>query len=139
MIFNIIKTIHIISFISWMAGLFYLPRIFVYHSNLNIAEDTSMNFKNMERRLYKYICNPAALFTWLSGLSLSYYNSLDNWLILKMFFVLLLTFFHLICGRYVKKFNNNSNVRSHKFFRFFNEVPTVLLILIIITVVFKPF
>jgi len=138
MLFNIIKTIHILSFISWMAGLLYLPRIFVYHSKKNINQETSNNFKIMEKRLFNFICTPAALVTWISGLSLSYYVGFESWLILKIFMVILLTFFHISCGILLKSFQKESNSKSEKFFRVYNEVPTIILILIVILVVFKP-
>jgi len=87
MLFNIIKTIHIFSVISWMAGLLYLPRIFVYHANPKILKETSETFKIMERRLYKFIMIPAAIITWFTGLMMIHYIGLDLWLILKIFFV----------------------------------------------------
>ena len=138
MLFNIIKTIHILSFISWMAGLLYLPRIFVYHSKKNINQETSNNFKIMEKRLFNFICTPAAIVTWISGLSLSYHVGFESWLMLKIFMVILLTFFHISCGILLKAFQKESNSRSEKFFRIYNEVPTIILILIVILVVFKP-
>ncbi len=137
MLFNIIKIIHILSIISWMAALLYLPRIFVYHAKPKILAETSATFKTMERRLYWYICTPAAYSTWISGFILSYYIGLELWLILKIFFVFVLTIYHFICGRWLVSFSDNNNSHSEKFYRFMNEVPTFLLILIIILLVFK--
>ena len=139
MIFNIIKVLHIISVISWMAGLLYLPRIFVYHANPKIIKETSDTFKIMEKRLYNFIMTPAAILTWLTGLIMIHYINFDMWLILKIFFVVILSFFHLYCGMCRKKFEGNINTNSTKFYRFINEVPTIALIIIVVLVVFKPF
>ena len=137
MIFNIVKVVHILSVISWMAGLLYLPRIFVYHANSKIIDETSNTFKTMERRLYWYICTPAAYFSWITGFILSYYTGIALWLLLKILLVFILTIYHFVCGRWLANFADNKNLHSEKFFRFINEIPTVLLILIIIAVVFK--
>ena len=139
MIFNIIKTIHIISVISWMAGLLYLPRIFVYHADPSITKDTSSTFKIMEKKLFNYIMTPAAMLTWITGISMIYYLGLQNWIILKIIFVLVLTVFHLYCGKWLNLFALDKNINSGKFFRIRNEFPTIIMIIIIITVVFKPF
>ena len=137
MIFNVIKVIHILSVISWMAGLLYLPRIFVYHANPKINDETSITFKTMERRLYRYICTPAAYVSWITGLLLTYYLGLEMWVLLKIFFVLALTIYHFFCGRWLAIFADNNNLHSEKFYRFVNEAPTALLIFIIVLVVFK--
>ena len=137
MLFNIIKVIHIISIVSWVAALLYLPRIFVYHSNPIILEETSATFKKMERRLYWYICTPSAYVTWITGLILSYHVGLQTWLLLKMLLVFILTIYHFVCGRWLVSFADNNNLHSEKFYKFVNEIPTVLLIFIIILVVFK--
>ena len=137
MIFNIIKVIHIVSVISWMAGLLYLPRLFVYHANEKITDETSDTFKVMERRLYWYICTPALYFSWITGLFLSYYIGIEIWLLLKILFVLILTIFHFNCGRWLANFTNNTNSHSDRFYRFVNEIPTIILIIVIILVVFK--
>ena len=139
MIFTIIKTLHIISVIAWMAGLLYLPRIFVYHADPKINKETSSTFKTMERKLYLFIMTPAAILTWLTGISLIHYFDLETWLILKILFVLALSIFHLYCGKWMKLFAKDLNTNTAKFFRVYNEVPTVLMILIVIFVVFKPF
>ncbi len=137
MIFNIIKVIHIVSVISWMAGLLYLPRIFVYHANPKITEETSNTFKIMERRLYRYICTPAAYAAWITGLVLTYYIGFEIWLLLKILFVFFLTIYHFICGKWLSNFANEKNSYSEKFYRFANEVPTIILIVVIVLVVFK--
>ena len=133
-----IKVIHIISVISWMVGLLYLPRLFVYHSeNLN-NNDLSATFKVMEYRLYRFIMNPAMMVVWISGLILFYDNGLEIWLTIKLLLVLLMTIFHIFLKRCISNFEQNINTFSSKFFRIINEVPTVLMIFIIILVVLKP-
>ena len=139
MIFNILKTIHIFSVIAWMAGLLYLPRIFMYHADKEIKKDTSETFKVMERKLFNIIMTPAFILTWLSGLSMIHYLGIDTWLILKIFFVVLLTGYHFVCRKWLKDFANDSNARKSNFFRITNEIPAIFLIVIIILVVFKPF
>ena len=139
MIFNILKTIHIFSVIAWMAGLLYLPRIFMYHADKEIKKDTSETFKIMERKLFNIIMTPAFILTWISGLSMIHYLGIDTWLILKIFFVVLLTGYHFICRKWLKDFANDSNSRKSNFFRITNEIPAIFLIVIIILVVFKPF
>ena len=139
MIFNILKTIHIFSVIAWMAGLLYLPRIFMYHADKEIKKDTSETFKVMERKLFNIIMTPAFILTWLSGLSMIHYLGIDTWLIIKFFFVVLLTGYHFLCRKWLKDFANDSNARKSNFFRITNEIPAIFLIVIIILVVFKPF
>jgi len=125
-----------------MAGLLYLPRIFVYHSQ-NIDEiKTSEIFKVMERKLYFYIMTPAMSLSWLFGLllihSVGFEQLGETWMVLKIVFVLLLTLYHFYLGKILNQFNINQNKRSHKFYRFINEIPTILLILIVFVVIFKP-
>ena len=138
----LIKAFHIIALVAWFAGLFYLPRLFVYHST---AEDCiSLNrFKIMERRLYYGITWPAAILTTVFGLWLIYFN-MDyylkaGWMHAKLSLVLLLWIFHLTCGYYLKVFARDKNKKSSRFYRMFNEFPTILLISIVILVVVKPF
>ncbi len=136
------KSLHLISVISWMAGLLYLPRIFVYHSQ-NIDEiKTSEIFKVMERKLYFYIMTPAMSLSWLFGLLLIHSTGFEQlgqtWMVLKIVFVLLLTLYHFYLGKILNQFNINQNKRSHKFYRYINEIPTILLILIVFVVIFKP-
>jgi len=139
MIFNILKSLHIFSVIAWMAGLLYLPRIFMYHADTSITKETSKTFKVMEKKLFSIIMTPALIFTWVSGLSMTHYLGFDNWLILKLFFVLLLTIYHFLCRKWLKDFAIDNNKIKPKFFRITNEIPAIFLIVIIILVIFKPF
>ena len=139
MLFNVLKTVHIFSVIAWMAGLLYLPRIFVYHADEDIKNETSETFKIMEKKLFNIIMMPAFIVTWISGLSMVHYIGFDTWLFLKFFFVVLLTIYHFICKKWLLDFANDNNKIKSKFFRITNEIPAFILILIIILVVFKPF
>ena len=139
------KSIHLIAVISWMVGLLYLPRIFVYHSQSienNKSEDLTSAFKVMERRLFIYIMNPAMIASWVFGVLLIHTIGMDNfsflWLQLKLFLVSILTIYHFFLFNCLRKFNENNNSYSPKFYRIINEIPTVLLIGIILIVVFKP-
>ena len=139
------KSIHLIAVISWMAELLYLPRIFVYHSEAvqsNKSEDLTSIFKVMERRLFIYIMNPAMIVSWIFGILLIHTIGIDNfgsfWLQLKLIFVIILTIYHLFLFQCLRKFAENNNSFSPKFYRIINEIPTVLLIGIILVVVFKP-
>ena len=133
-----IKVIHIISVISWMVGLLYLPRLLVYHSENITNKDITSTFKIMEYRLYRFIMNPAMMVVWLSGLVLLYDNGIETWLSIKFLLVLLMTSFHIFLKRCINNFELESNQYSSKFFRIINEIPTVLLIFIVILVVLKP-
>ena len=139
MLFNIIKILHIISFVSWMAGLLYLPRIFVYHADSTISKETSSTFKVMEKRLYWFIGTPAAIATWITGLFMAYNVYLEKWLIIKIVLVIGMTIFHLYCNKWLNMFANDKNFHSPRYFRIRNEVPTILLILIVILVILQPF
>ena len=139
MIFNTIKVIHIFSMIAWMVGLLYLPRLFVNHANPEITKETSETFKVMEKKLFNIIMTPALIFTWLTGFSMVHYLGLDKWLLLKIFFVILLTGYHFLCRKWLKDFASDNNKIKSKFFRLTNEIPAIFLIIIIILVVFKPF
>ena len=139
------KSIHLIAVISWMAGLLYLPRIFVYHSEAvqnNKSEDLMEIFKVMERRLLVYIMNPAMIVSWIFGMLLIHTIGMDNfgslWLQLKLVFVIILTIYHFFLFQCLRKFNENTNNYSPRFYRIINEIPTVLLIGIVLVVVFKP-
>ena len=135
------KSLHLIAVISWMAGLLYLPRIFVYHSENNNEIITSV-FKIMERKLFYYIMTPAMVFSWLFGLVLIHEVGFDQlaslWLKLKLILVLFLTGYHFYLGSLLNKFKIDQNKKSSKFYRYINEIPTLLLILIVFVVVFKP-
>ncbi len=136
-----IKALHVIAVISWMAGMLYLPRLFVYHCEAEKGSKQSETFKVMERRLLKVIINPAMIITWLAGLTLvwlgGWYSA--GWFQLKFLLVLVLSGVHGLFSRLVKDFAADQNTRSRKFFRVFNEIPTVLMIGIVILVIVKPF
>ena len=140
-IYLLFKSLHLIAVISWMAGLLYLPRIFVYHSENNNEIITDV-FKTMERKLFFYIMTPAMILSWLFGLLLIHeigFGQLANlWLQLKLILVILLTVYHFYLGVLLNKFKLNMNEKSSKFYRYINEIPTLLLIFIIFIVIFKP-
>ena len=135
------KSLHLISVISWMAGLLYLPRIFVYHSENNNEIITTV-FKTMERKLFYYIMTPAMILSWLFGLVLiheiGFIQLSSLWLQLKFILVLILTGYHFYLGVLLNEFKLDQNQKSSKFYRYINEIPTLLLILIIFIVIFKP-
>ncbi len=136
------KAIHLIAVVSWMAGLLYLPRIFVYHSENQNNKNISQVFKIMERKLYFYIMTPAMIISWIVGLLLIGSIGFDQlstlWLKTKLVLVLFLTVYHFYLGTCIENFKLDINTKTSRFFRVFNEVPTVFLILIIFIVVFKP-
>jgi len=136
------KSLHLITVISWMAGLLYLPRIFVYHAENNNKPVVSEVFKVMEKKLFFYIMTPAMTLSWIFGLILIHeigFQQLgQRWMILKIIFVVILTFYHFYLGRILRQFKADMNKHSHKYYRYINEIPTLLLILIIFVVIFKP-
>jgi len=136
------KSLHLISAISWMVGLLYLPRIFVYHVENIKDKNTSLIFKKMERKLYFYIMIPAMILTWIFGLilisSLGFEILSTAWIKLKLLLVILLTLYHFYLSKILGDFKMDQNTKTSKFFRVINEVPTVLLILIVFIVIFKP-
>ena len=135
------KSLHLIAVISWMAGLLYLPRIFVYHSESSFVEQKNI-FKIMERKLYNYIMMPAMLLSWVFGIllihTLGFSIFLEFWMQLKTFLVSILTIYHFLLGKYLNDFASDDNQKSSKFYRIINEVPTLILIVVIFVVVFKP-
>ena len=135
------KSLHLIAVISWMAGLLYLPRIFVYHSEAD-HESQKRVFKTMERKLYNYIMMPAMLLSWLFGIlliqSLGHSIFLELWMQIKVIAVVILTYYHFTLGKYLKNFAQDNNNKTPKFFRIYNEIPTIILIVVIFVVVFKP-
>ena len=136
------KAIHLIAVISWMAGLLYLPRIFVYHvENFEKKEATDI-FEVMEKRLYNYIMRPAMLVSWLFGIILIYLNGFEVlyslWIQIKIFLVIVLSAYHEYLGVCLRSLKDRSNIKTAKFFRVINEIPTLLLIIIVFIVVFKP-
>ncbi len=140
-LYLLFKSLHLIAVISWMAGLLYLPRIFVYHSE---AEDDSQKkvFKTMERKLYNYIMMPAMLVSWIFGVlllhSLGFTVFFELWMQIKIIAVTILTFYHITLGKYLSDFAVDNNQKTSKFFRIYNEIPTIILIVVIFVVVFKP-
>jgi len=133
-----IKALHIVAVIAWMAGMLYLPRLFVYHCEAETGSKQSETFKVMERRLLKAIINPAMVATWLTGLYLAGHWFLAGWLYGKLLLVLVLSGVHGFLARCVNDFSADRNVRSQKFYRIINEVPTFLMIGIVVLVVVKP-
>ena len=136
------KSLHLIAVISWMAGLLYLPRIFVYHVE-NINDDNSKKiFKIMEKKLYFFIMMPAMILSWIFGLILIFIIGSDIlltlWTQIKLLLIVLLTFYHFYLGQCLKNLVFEKNNKTSKFFRIINEIPTILLILIVFIVVFKP-
>ena len=136
------KSIHLIAVISWMAGLLYLPRIFVYHVEASNNKNQNSTFKIMERKLYFYIMYPAMVLSWIFGLILLSINGFSSfnllWLKFKFFFVIVLTAYHLYLGKCLNDLKNDNNQKSSKFYRIINEIPTILLILIVFIIIFKP-
>ena len=137
----LLKSLHLISVISWMAGLLYLPRIFVYHSENN-NEIISNIFKTIERKLFYYIMTPAMVLSWLFGLLLIHEIGFDQltylWLQLKLTLVILLTVYHFYLGLLLNQFKLDQNKKTSRFYRYINEIPTLLLILIVFIVIYKP-
>ena len=135
------KSLHLIAVISWMAGLLYLPRIFVYHSEAD-HEAQKKVFKTMEKKLYNFIMMPAMLLSWLFGIlllhSLGFSIFSELWMQIKIIAVVILTYYHFLLGKYLREFAIDDNTKNSKFFRIINEIPTILLIVIVFVVVFKP-
>ena len=140
-LYLLFKSLHLIAVISWMAGLLYLPRIFVYHSEA--SHDSQKNiFKTMEKKLYNYIMMPAMLLSWLFGIllinSLGFSVLSELWMQIKIISVVILTYYHFLLGRYLNEFAMNKNNKSSKFYRIINEIPTIILIVVVFAVIFKP-
>ena len=141
-LYNLFLSLHIISVIAWMAGLLYLPRLFVYHWSKEVGSDSSETFKLMELRLLKIIMNPAMIFSWLFGLALISTLGIDAlfqlWLQLKIIFVILLSGVHGYFSKLTREFQEDRRPKSERFFRIINEFPTVLMIIVVFLVIFKP-
>lgn len=138
-----IRALHIIAVISWMAGMLYLPRLFVYHAEAKSGSELSETLKIMEKRLFHYIMSPASGLAWLFG-GLMLYTRWDlfmisGWMHAKLTFVVLMTIVHHIYIKYLKAFREDRNVKSAKFFRILNEVPTIIMIIIVVMAVVEPF
>ena len=140
-LYLLFKSLHLIAVISWMAGLLYLPRIFVYHSEATHESQKNV-FKTMERKLYNYIMMPAMLLSWIFGVLLIHSLGLgifsELWMQIKIVSVSLLTFYHFLLGKYISDFAINNNDKTSKFFRTINEIPTIILIVVVFVVIFKP-
>ena len=136
------KSLHLIAVVSWMAGLLYLPRIFVYHVENKDKKEATDIFEVMEKRLFFYIMRPAMILTWIFGLILIYLNGIEIfsqlWMQIKIVLVILLSGYNDYLGKCLISLKNNSNTRSAKFFRIINEIPTVMLIFVVFLVIFKP-
>ena len=140
-LYLLFKSLHLIAVISWMAGLLYLPRIFVYHSEAD-HESQKKVFKIMERKLYNYIMVPAMLLSWLFGVlllhNLGFSVFTELWMQIKIIAVIILTYYHFSLGKYLNDFSLDNNQKSSKFFRIYNEIPTLILIVVIFVAIFKP-
>ena len=141
MYYDIIKSFHLVAVISWMVGLLYLPRLFVYHNGTNYKSDADQVFLLMEYKLLKIIMMPALVLTYVLGFTLVYFNSFlitENYFIFKMFFVLLLTIFHLYLSKLYKSFKKGYRIKTTVFYKKINEIPTILMIIIILLIIIKP-
>ena len=140
-LYLLFKSLHLIAVISWMAGLLYLPRIFVYHSEATHDAQKQV-FQIMERKLYNYIMMPAMLLSWLFGIllihSLGFSVFFELWMQIKIILVTILTYYHFMLGRYLSDFALNNNSKSSRYYRIINEVPTIILIVVVFVVIFKP-
>ena len=136
------KSLHLIAVVSWMAGLLYLPRIFVYHVENKEKKEVTNIFEIMEKKLFYYIMRPAMIFTWFFGLILIYLNGIEIffqlWMQIKIVLVILLSAYNDYLGKCLVSLKNDSNTKSSKFFRIINEVPTIILIFTVFLVIFKP-
>ena len=136
------KSLHLIAVISWMAGFLYLPRIFVYHVEKFEKKETTDIFETMEKRLYNYIMRAAMLLSWIFGIVLIYLNGFDVlanlWMQIKLVLVIILSGYHEYLGKCLINLKNRTNTKTAKFYRYINEAPTLLLILIVFIVIFKP-
>ena len=136
------KSLHLIAVVSWMAGLLYLPRIFVYHVENSEKQEVTSIFEIMEKRLYNYIMRPAMLFSWIFGIVLIYINGVgvltSLWMQIKLVLVIILSGYHEYLGKCMINLRNRTNSKTGKFYRYLNEVPTILLIFIVFIVIIKP-
>ena len=137
-VYQWVKIFHVMFVVAWMAGLLYLPRIFVYHSMDETTNDTSNVFKLMEKRLFYFIMYPSALIVWITGLYLAHVLGLYGWLVLKFFFVIILTVYHINLGRYLNDFANDINKKKTRFYRMINEIPFLIMFIILVFVIIKP-
>lgn len=140
-LYLLFKSLHLIAVISWLAGLLYLPRIFVYHSEATHTSQIDI-FKVMERKLYNYIMMPAMILSWLFGVLLLHNSGFgvfsELWMQIKIISVIILTYYHFTLGKYLNDFALDNNQKTSKFFRIYNEIPTIILIVVVFAVIFKP-
>jgi len=139
--YYLLLSLHVISVISWMAGMFYMPRLFVYHCRLEAGSDASEMFKEMERKLIRIIINPAMTLTWIFGCCLAFSQDLwgDHWFQAKFFFVTVMSGFHGYLSIWRRQFARDENKHSEKFYRMVNEIPTLLMFAVVFLVIMKPF
>jgi putative membrane protein len=137
-VYQWVKIFHVMFVVAWMAGLLYLPRIFVYHSMDETTSETSNIFKLMEKRLFYFIMYPSALIVWITGIYMAHALGLYGWLIIKFLFVIVLTIYHINLGRYLNDFANDKNKKKTRFFRMINEIPFVIMFFILVFVIIKP-
>jgi putative membrane protein len=137
-----LRTAHIVAVMSWMAGMLYLPRLYVYHAGVEQGSDSSELFKIMERRLLRFIMNPAMILSWVFGLAMLHTNPAmleDSWMHVKLGAIVILTCVHGLYARWRKVFERDANLRPAGFYRWWNEAPTVLMIIIVVMAVAQPF
>ena len=137
-VYQWVKIFHVMFVVAWMAGLLYLPRIFVYHSMDETTTETSNVFKLMEKRLFYFIMYPSALIVWITGVYMAHALGLYGWLVIKFLLVIVLTFYHVNLGRYLNDFANDKNKKKTRFFRMINEIPFVIMFIILVFVIIKP-
>ena len=137
-VYQWVKIFHVMFVVAWMAGLLYLPRIFVYHSMDETKSETSNVFKLMEKRLFYFIMYPSALIVWITGIYMAHALGLYGWLVIKFLFVIVLTLYHVNLGKYLNDFANDKNKKKTRFFRMINEIPFVIMFIILVFVIIKP-
>ena len=137
-VYQWVKIFHVMFVVAWMAGLLYLPRIFVYHSMDETTTETSNVFKLMEKRLFYFIMYPSALIVWITGIYMAHALGLYGWLVIKFILVIVLTLYHINLGRYLNDFANDKNKKKTRFFRMINEIPFVIMFIILVFVIIKP-
>ena len=137
-VYQWVKIFHVMFVVAWMAGLLYLPRIFVYHSMDETTSETSNVFKLMEKRLFYFIMYPSALIVWITGIYMAHALGLYGWLIIKFLFVIVLTLYHVNLGRYLNDFSDDKNKKKTRFFRMINEIPFLIMFIILVFVIIKP-